>query len=630
DGKPFRQQSLKRFDGAARSCSSWDNLTKDPELCFRNGNCYVYLYEKGQSSRQGAAYEVSIDRLFAAQARPLMEKFLDRSMSEETAYRKGRIDLYVPAPPTANRSQALQYHVAIRNFLAWVYGRSLVGDHLGNAIIGLVHSMDEFRDPGIDNIRDLLNYLDQAGYLDMRNQPHRAVGLLHVAEVFQIENLYIDAFTHCVGMSERLYKCPEISCVSIASRKLIKRARADMESRLRRVSIMLSDLLEEELSESHVGLSMGERAHLNGFRSYIRGFYRTKFGSFPPPPWHPRCGTIFRPEVYTAMKEDFKALYEYLVDENFTTVDNSPPVAHGGLCTLQSVYEFDRRHELAALEHPLPLLPEMRRAKLSRRRSLMPWLVDGLGFRESRTRPDQRHSAHAALLRATNQGKAHLLDNELVLAYQRFEEDSVLLHHHRKGERVEKCPIGTGDARKVRWLLVYAMYQTLRTCAEVPKEVTSVTDVDYHLGVSTKGTPPWQTEEGADPPPTLNRWNADDFRPRTPQRRQSISAAPLLTPVKPSKIESGLHTGMEIQPDIDYFALTHRGESRAQHGHDGQIAVLPRSKSHSLRRTMSIRRSLSVFRTVSQRPSTSHLAVSAYPECKPMHPEISIPRYGTG
>lgn len=56
---------------------------------------------------------------------------------------------------------------------------------------------------------DLISYLDEEGYLDMRNQPIHALAILHFAEYFQCKPLYIDAFTHCTGMSDQLFLVPE-------------------------------------------------------------------------------------------------------------------------------------------------------------------------------------------------------------------------------------------------------------------------------------------------------------------------------------------------------------------------------------------------------------------------------------
>lgn len=181
----------------------------------------MHLYEKGRSQR-GPAFKVPFACLLSAQCTPLIEAFVDRSVSEEEAHENGRVDLYIPAPPTASRSQALQYHIATRNFFAWIFRRAMVGNHLGNALVTLHDSMHEFRDAGVDNKQDLLSYLDEEGYLDTRHQPNHALAILHVAENFELRDLYIDAFAHCVGMSEQLYKSPEYS-VSSSSHPCLSR-----------------------------------------------------------------------------------------------------------------------------------------------------------------------------------------------------------------------------------------------------------------------------------------------------------------------------------------------------------------------------------------------------------------------
>ncbi|KAG8166120.1 hypothetical protein KVR01_004672 [Diaporthe batatas] len=640
DARMQRGFSVKRWDGSARIMSGWDNLRKDPELWYKNGDCFVHLYEKGRSQR-GPAFKVPFACLLSAQCTPLIEMFVDRSVSEEEAHQNGRVDLYIPAPPIATRSQSLQYHIATRNFFAWIFRRSMVGNHLGNALVALLSSMHEFRDAGVDNKQDLLSYLDEEGYLDTRHQPNHALAILHVAENFELRELYIDAFAHCVGMSEQLYKSPEYSRISVVSRKLIRVARVDLDNRLSRAGAMLGDLLETELSEAHLGLSTGARAHLDRFRSYIQGFYATKFGYFPPPSAQAGHSTIFKPEVYHTLCADFEALYEYLVDERFTAHSNSPSGAQGGLCTLQSVQAFDSRNKFPPLDHPLPLLPETTRSKESRRIS-MPWhLVTAARAGDGKLRPDQRLMVHAALMKATNHCKVHLMENRLVLAYRQFEESSVLTPH--KANRA----VSQVDARKVRWLFVYAMHQVLRSCATVPREVKFTDRVDYHLAVSTKGLPPWETREQGVAPPALRSasYSGAISKANPPlafaARGRSISAIPLATsfvlpPVKGSLLET---SSTEIQPDIDYFALTHRDESpsigRGKQGDPHTPLARSGSRTRSLTRAMSLRRSLSIFRSP---PSQQTKVVEHEPSTPTRRPssrnsvyhEIVVQGYGNG
>ncbi|KUI65113.1 hypothetical protein VM1G_00070 [Cytospora mali] len=636
---------VKRWDGAARMSSGWNNLRKDPELWYKNGNCFVHLYEKGQSQRE-PAFKIPFECILSAKCEPLLERFMDRSISEEDeeARQHGRVDLYIPAPPTASRSQALQYHIATRNFFAWVCRRSMVGDHLGNALVALMKSIHEYRGDDVDNFQDLMDYLDEEGYLDMSNHPNHAVAILYLAENFEYRDLYIDAFAHCVGMSERLYKSPGYLSLSVESREHIQRARVDLDLRLSHAGAMIHDLLEKELSEAHLGLSTSARTHLDRFRAYIHSYYLAKFGHFPPPLADPKFSTIFKPEVYRIMRVDFEALYEYLVDERYTTTDNSPQVAQGGLCTLQSVQAFDTRRRFTPLPHPLPLLPAPPKGKESRSRISIHWSVstnrtDG----EGKLRPDQRLIAHAATMTATNRTKVHLLENGLVLAYRKFEENSIFAP--QKVNRLGKLGLCQGDARKVRWIFVYAMYQTLRDCTEVSPEVKCQERVDYHLSASTKGPLPWeaQVQDDAHPFPMAISEGADADKPllASKERRHSINALPLdMSLVMPPETSSESSTsGFEIKPDIDYFALTHRDENQSKGGPTliEPIATSSLSRSRSLARNISLRRSVSKIRNSSNKHTLQKGEKRVIPSHKmphshrmSMHHEIIIHGYGNG
>ena len=98
--------------------------------------------------------------------------------------------------------------MATRNFFAWALGKSLVGTHLGGALVGLLNSMTEFRSQGVDSVEDILDYMDEEGYADMRSSPIHALAVLFFAEHFRFKDLYIEAFTHCTGMHDRLAAIP--------------------------------------------------------------------------------------------------------------------------------------------------------------------------------------------------------------------------------------------------------------------------------------------------------------------------------------------------------------------------------------------------------------------------------------
>lgn len=406
-----------------------------------------------------------------------------------------------------------------------------------------------------------------------------------------------------------------------------------MDFRLSRAGAMLSDLLLEELSEAHLGLSAAARAHLDRFRLYIHGFYATRFGAFPPGPSNKKCNTIFKPEVYRIMQADFTALYEYLVDLNFTSAaDRSPsPSAQGGLCALQLVHGFDCRHKFVPLAHPLPLLPEPVKVPDSRKRSSIAWLVGGQSFRETKGRPGQRLLSYASLMRATNHANAQVLRNRLVIAYRQFEEESLITTH--KAEPTDKTSVGPADARKVRWLFIYAVYQTLLSCAEPPTELISNQDLGYHLNISTSTTPPWEAEGDILAVPGFE--GRGTARPssnsRPAEQKRTVSPIPLLPPVSPSTEERQCG-GLDIRPDVDYFALTHPKEDTTPVMGSAEDTTVVRTTS--LKRTLSIRKPLSRLRSTSSQKSrvasSGSLGRASSLSKQPVYHEIIVQGYGNG
>ncbi len=85
----------------------------------------------------------------------------------------------------------------------------MVGPHLGGAFVALLNSMKEFRSHDADNIGDILDYMEEEDYADMRSNPNHALAILFFAEHFQFKTLWIDAYAHCAGMSEGLFESSE-------------------------------------------------------------------------------------------------------------------------------------------------------------------------------------------------------------------------------------------------------------------------------------------------------------------------------------------------------------------------------------------------------------------------------------
>ena len=113
-------------------------------------------------------------------------------------------ELFVPAPAHMNREQSFDYHLATRNFFAWMFCKPIVGRSLGEALLSLWRRLVLFRSADEGNRQDILDYVDEQAYSDFRECPDHALGLLCFAEELQLHDLWTDAFVHCVGMNDRL------------------------------------------------------------------------------------------------------------------------------------------------------------------------------------------------------------------------------------------------------------------------------------------------------------------------------------------------------------------------------------------------------------------------------------------
>jgi hypothetical protein len=369
---------------------------------------------------------------------------------------------------------------------------------------------------------------------------------------------------------------------------------------------MLRTFLDEELSESQMGITAGARAHLERFRSFLLSYYSSHLGYYPP--------QVFESSLYWTMRDDFEALYTLLVDGTYTSDASSPSIASGGLCALQLIRAFDERHEYGSLDHPMPHIPQFSLDQASRRLTWLP-----LGSRGDRLRPDQRLLAHVALIKASN-WQERVFHNDLVKAYRDFEEQSVM--SPSKVDKQEKVTVM--DARKVRWILVYAVYQVLRSVTDVPPQVWDAEDAAYPVAIPGGILPPWDVVDGEDCAPMNSL-----LRRQTDVAMDTSSSSPA-----PSVCWADSDTPMgedtiEIRPDINYFEITHRtpslnGRSNSvRTSRSIQIPARSSSLSHSLSRSNTFRRSLRMFKP-SSTPTVPETSSSL------SYHEIVVHGYGNG
>jgi len=510
--------------------------------------------------------------------------------------------LYIAALPNSSRQQAYSWHVTTRNFFAWLCGKPLVGEHLGQSLVEVLDRMKSFRATAVENVGDLLNYADQVGYSRIENRPDYALSMLYFSERHKLRDTWTDAFAHCVGMNGSLetsseYQVSVASSLSVhftdkkqpispATKAQISKAYLEMEFRLGLVSSTLHSFLEDELSPTYLGLDTGARNHLDNFRSFLQTYHVVKYGYWPPPK-----NDLFPNGLYSSMIFDFQNLYDYLVDRN-STERYQAYEAGGGICVLQNIDAFNQRQNYSPLQFSLPLVPRFLPSETVKqsRRSLS---ILGLGKNEKK--PQNTNKVKLRLAAASNKVNETVLGCALVQAYMQFEDD----HATNLQEKVSFT-----DARKVRWILIYGTLQTLVSVMRTPQAVRHGDTPAYPLCCLTAGTPPW--DEGS------NTW-------RSPAEQFHLLQKPaqLQGHEKPTDVST---PRLSIQPDCeswDYFKYLPRHDLSSE---DSATSSSNISKSPTSR--LSTRLSVKQLQVPFLRPKSSKRNSSRTPS-------YSAPRLNT-
>ena len=259
-----------------------------------------------------------------------------------------------------------------------------------------------------------------------------------------------------------------------------------MNLRLERAGNSLGTFLEDDLTTC-LGLSSDAQKHLERFRSFLESFYVQKYGYWPPARTDKK-GSALPKSTLRSMYFDFRHLYEYLVDPNSSTSMNSNRPADGGICVLQNVQAFDKKYKYSSLPTPLPLIPKI---SASTHRPRAGGISSLFGNKAAKT--ERRIMGLSALTAATNCDDLRVMESPLVSEYFRFEREWTM----REDEK-----ISPSDARKVRWILIYSILQTLISVTRAPVEVRDTEGVTYPLCCQTAGTPPWTIQSSTPPSPT--------------------------------------------------------------------------------------------------------------------------------
>lgn len=473
---------VQRWSGMTRTVSDWDGLRRDTELWIEDGDCYVHLYAQG-ASRRGPSFCIPFRALRQKKCSSMLDICYAQISSRDGSHvhplmsmasslilpnrEPGIVNMFIPAPDDASRQDSFKWHVTTRNFFAFLLGKPLVGFEMGQTFVDLQERLQLFRPGLVNNHEDFLQYAEDQGYRDFSECTDYALASLFYAETYKLRDAWVDAFAHCVGMNESLSLSPEYASTSRLTKALVTRAYLDVDIHLGQVTAALSKFLDDDLSPAYLGLTPAARSHLGRFRRFLHSFYVKKFGYWPPP-----RGSAFPKALYKSMYFDFRNLYNLLVDTSSTTDFALQGPASGGICVLQNVDSFDKRHRFTPQSHPLPLIPSYVEStkKMESKKALRQ-----LALTSQHNNANSIQTISAALAAATNVQEPAATSSNIVQEYIHFERT----YSSTLNQRDEK--VSVVDARKIRWLLIYGTLQYLVSALRAPREVRDTETAEYPL-----------------------------------------------------------------------------------------------------------------------------------------------------
>ncbi|KAI1145962.1 hypothetical protein F4825DRAFT_224066 [Nemania diffusa] len=430
-------------------------------------------------------------------------------------------EMYFPTPPGLSKVEAHRHAITTRNVFALLYHASLVGLSLFQALQDLLERLDAYMEPDADNVGTILNYLSARGIDDARNDAETAVSMLAWSETSEVrwEEGWREAFLHCAGMYSRLENCADFRHLTPITRALLERACLETQLRVQAAEERLGAFTFAD-AWGPVASSNAARAAAERLQQFLVSHYAKTYGTWPPAEDSAEHPTTTDGEdmwltraVAQILQRDFGALYDYLVNRDIVWDESEMRSSRKWMMVSESgnksfdadtddlpltdlLIEFDNRMRFPHIPHPYPLVPDsIPTSSTSASGSVS---VTPLGSREKGKKDKGgARSATSAADDRTLERRIQLAYTEATNIYNLGSDfaQSDLIESFVKFEKTDH--VGAVDpfcARRGRWVLIYAVLQTLASVSVDAPNVRYKDGVAYHLSPRLKGTrtPPWK------------------------------------------------------------------------------------------------------------------------------------------
>ncbi|KAL9081551.1 MAG: hypothetical protein Q9159_007270 [Coniocarpon cinnabarinum] len=411
---------------------------------------------------------------------------------------------------------------AVRNMFSFLIGQSLIATEkrptLFSVFMKIADSLTAYGFTNIDGstygevaASSFDQYVDEMGLADVRASREKTIESIVLGERMRSVLLYNDAFTHAVGRYSDIQEVCQLPApkqkfqlISQTTRNRMERASIDLSYREKSINLRLSNfdfpsvfagILDSKTASERKQIRFNIwRDAFNSTRRQILGYYKHKFGSWPPKASSKKnnleTGGLNR-LVMKEMYKDFSDIYDLYADrtsltirvnndlliEHFEDDDNEPATK-----ILRRVFdEYDRAH--VPIQPPIPFdVP------------LVPTLATVSGKLSFRFTGDQKADARLKQKKMSQEEASRVLDsasNPDTLA--RCKQSPFLTQfrnfEHKNAKNSTLAQIA--DFRCGMWIFLYAVMQALPLLAVDAPNVRFSHGVEYFLCEPPRSGVPW-------------------------------------------------------------------------------------------------------------------------------------------
>ncbi|CBX95090.1 hypothetical protein IAQ61_009803 [Plenodomus lingam] len=401
------------------------------------------------------------------------------------------------------------HHVAIRNFLAILHGKSIVGADLFEmvdtlqATIVVMYDLDNNQSgltPQELSIQMITDYLEQHGLDDVRNNVRHALGLLLWSEQDNVRwrQGYLESFVHLAGvMTSEIEELSDFKRLSVVTRRNLGMAGKTLQLRIMEAEERLAGFEFADLWGNDSKIANGPvHRHCQLFRQFLVNHYARIYGSWPPVSGK----TWLNRKIVQAMQNDFGSLYDYLVNREVfwnpreERARRKWEMAHRKMDGFQAdlpelditdvLVMFDGKQGYTHIPHPYPLLPiELPKGGKEKEKK---------GFFSSLKKDKTKET--------TRDAKAHLQLSIVFSDATNIEKLDVNFNGSTLIDKFEQFELTTDlkhatprVARLGRWVLLYGILQVLSTLSVDVQGLKHTEGVHYFLCTDLKRVPEWVT-----------------------------------------------------------------------------------------------------------------------------------------